>query len=317
MPRKLIIALVVTLTSGLPILAQSPSQPPKQTARQALVEMFLGKGPDDFVKHLPEETRRTLIHKGDTPEASWPLRFAMIGRQFNSPSEHWETFDVGPTLLVINEGGGHERIEVLVEHDTFTGESDEIELSVQYYKDGQPVALPIIPRFIFTLAQEKEIWRLTEITAAAHIPLTDPDYLKGLRERQNEQNETTALMRFSMIAGAETQYAAKHPDQGFACTLQSLFAREQTSASEAADSDQFDQGNEEWNGYRFTISACEGSPTSKYRVTAVPLDDDANMKTFCADESGVIKFIAGGKPSSCFSHGQPLNPGAAPESITE
>ncbi len=182
MPRTLLIAVLFTLATTGAFFAQSPTEPPKQTARQALIEMFLGKAPDDFVKHLAEETRRTLIHKGDTEEASWPLRFAMLGRQMNSPNEHVETFDVGPTLLVMKEGT-RERIEILVEHDSFSGDSDEIELSLQYYENGKAVALPVIPRFNFTFAQEKDIWRLTEITAAAHIPLTDPDYLKGLRTR--------------------------------------------------------------------------------------------------------------------------------------
>ena len=79
---------------------------------------------------------------------------------------------------------------MIVEHDSLLGEDDEIELSVHYYKDGQLQPLPVVPDLTFTLKQEKEIWRLTEVTAAAHVPLTDPDYLKGLRKQQNEANES-------------------------------------------------------------------------------------------------------------------------------
>ena len=57
-------------------------------------------------------------------------------------------------------------------------------------------------------------------------------------------------------------------------------------------------------------SGCDGTPASKYRVTAVPTDSDAGMKTFCADESGILKFVTGGKSSSCFSRGEPVNTGA-------
>ncbi|HUO13479.1 MAG TPA: hypothetical protein VMX38_00720 [Verrucomicrobiae bacterium] len=307
MPRKLIIALVSTFASCIPLLAQTQTQPQKQTARQALIEMFFAKSPDDFLKHLPEETRRTLIHKGDSPQASWLLRFAVLGQQLNSPGQHIETFDVGPTLLVVDNGKGSERFEVTVEHDSFTGDSDEIQLSVQYSKNGQPVALPVIPSFTFTLSQEKEIWRLTDVRAAADVPLTDPDYLKGLRHEQNEQNEMIVRMRMSMITAAETRYAAQHVGKGFTCSVQALFPGEQSDGSAAGNSLGLQPNNDAWNGYQISMSACDGSPALKYRVTAVPVDDeDDEMQAFCSDESGVIRSITADKSSSCFSDGQPL-----------
>ena len=99
-------------------------------------------------------------------------------------------------------------------------------------------SLPVVPRLIFTLKQEKEIWRLTEVTVAAHVPLTDPDYLKGLRKQQNEANEAQAQSRVTIIAAAETGYAAKHADRGYTCTLATLFAQEPDARrkEKAADS---------------------------------------------------------------------------------
>ena len=47
--------------------------------------------------------------------------------------------------------------------------------------------------------------------------------------------------------------------------------------------------------YRFALTGCEGTPPSKYRITATPIDADAGMKTFCSDESGTIKFVTDGK----------------------
>ncbi len=318
--------------------AQTISEPAKQTARQALIEMFLGKGPDDFVKHLPEDTRRTLIHKGDTPEASWVLRLAQLGREIGAQGQHVQTFDDGPTIVVVDEGSGQEKLEVLVEHDSFMGESDEIELSIKYSKNGQQTTLPFVPRFIFTLQQEKEIWRLTEVTAAAHMPLTDPDYLKGLRKLQNESNEGMIQMRVNMIVGAEKAYATQHPDQGFTCELSKVFQERQAAAAKimaqqglqdstaeqqdsATDGNAFggNQANEAWNGYHFTLSGCDGSPASHYVVSAAPTDPDpdTDTKTFCADESGVIKYATGGKPSSCLSNGQPLNAPTPPAPAEE
>jgi hypothetical protein len=308
MRRNFVLVLFLAFASTS-LLAQPSDQPPPQTARQALIEMFLGKGPDDFTKHLPEDARRTLIHKGDTAATSWIMRIAEAAHQLSAPGEHLETFDVGPNLLVSQPRGGNEKIEIAVEHDSLMGESEEIELSIHYYKDGQLMPLPVIPRLTFTMQQEKEIWRLAEVTAAAHVPLTDPDYLAGLRKQQNEQYETMAQMRINAIVGAETNFASKNP-KGYTCTLGTLFAN---GAENSEDGGRFydpGQVNEEWSGYRFQLSGCEGNPATKFRITAVPVDTDSEMKTFCADQSRTIKFITDGKPSSCFSDGQPLKQGS-------
>jgi hypothetical protein len=306
--RQIWLVLLLTAAASISLAAQTTSQtstpPPPQSARQALIEMFLGKGDKDFEKHLPEAARQTLIHKGETPDTSVVLRFSTIGREMVAQGEHIETFDVGPTLLVNTQSDGHERIEVAVEHDSLLGEEDEIELSIHYYKDGQLQTLPVVPRLIFAFKQEKEIWRLNEVTAQAQVPLTDPDYLKELRKEQDEANETAARNRVSSIASAETNYASAHPDRGYACTLATLFP--QSPAEEGGPSYPSEAANEESNGYRFALTGCEGSPASKFRFTAAPTDSGVGLKTFCVDESGTLKFVTGGKSSSCFSLGEPV-----------
>jgi hypothetical protein len=292
------------MVSSGALWAQTATPPPPQSARQALLEMLFGKGENDFQKHLPEDARQTLIRKGETPETSTILRVSTISRQMIAQGEKVDTFDTGPIFLsaVMSD---HERVECSVERDSLMGESDEIELSVHYYKDEQLQALPVVPDLIFTLKQEREIWRLTEITAAAHIPLTDPDYLKGLRKQQDEETESQARNRIAIIAGVETGYIGRHPEIGYSCSLSTLFARD-PNANPAEFVFDPGQGNEEWYGYRVTLNGCEGTPPSKYRIAAVPADPDAGLKTFCSDESGTVKFVAGGKTSSCFSRGKPV-----------
>ncbi len=311
MRRLLSILLFCSLLGCIPVFAQAIEPQDHQTARQALIEMFLGKGADDFAKHLPEDARPTLIRKGETPETSWVLRIAAAGRQISSQGERIETFDTGPNILVSELANGHEKLEVAVEHDSLLGEADEIELSIHFYRDGQPVSLPVVPRITFTLQQEKDIWRLTEVTAAAHVPLTDPDYLKSLRKQQDESNEGTVQTRLAMIGMAEKGYATAHADKGYTCSLSGLFTADPAVQQENSFYDP-GQGNEEWNGYRFAITGCEGSPASKYRVTAIPMEPESEMKTFCADQSGTIKFVTEGKPSSCFRDGKPVNENSAP-----
>jgi hypothetical protein len=297
-------ALVFVIAWDLPLVSQSsPSSP--QTARQALIEMFLAKGGDKFVKHLPDSAKKMLIHKGENTDSSIILRIASLGGS-GALGEHVETFDSGPNLLVSEQPTQHERIEVAVEHDSLMGEADEIELSVHVFKDGEEQSLPVVPRLIFSFVQEKEIWCLTEVTVAAHVPLTDPDYLKGLRKEQDEANESAAKLRMGFITQAETRYAASHADRGFSCALSDLFPMPATGGDDTA-SYVPNFGSEDSNGYHFSLSGCEGTPASKYRLLAVPADSNSEMKTFCADQSGTLKTISDAKPSRCFSQGRPAN----------
>jgi hypothetical protein len=304
-----LIVLISAFAARSALLAQiSPSSPPPQSARQALIEMFMGKGENDFAKHLPEDARQTLIHKGETPETNMILRISNFGHMLAERGGHLETFDTGLTLLRSEQSDGREKLEVNVEHDSLMGEDDEIELSIQYYKAGQLETLPVVPRLIFTFRQEKEIWRLTEVTAAVHAPLTDPDYLKGLRKQQDKADEAQAQMRINIIAGAEAGYIAKHPDLGYSCSLTTLFARDPdgTPGENSGSNADPGQGGSDWNGYTFALTGCDGNPVAKYRISATPDDSDANIKTFCTDQSGTMKFVVGEKISTCFSHGQPV-----------
>jgi hypothetical protein len=311
--RLVFLCAAIAGSIGLAAQTSSSTPPPQQTARQALIEMFLGKNEGDFAKHLPEAAHQALIHKGETERTSVVLRISTIARQTAAEGGHIETFDAGPNLLVTEPNPGHDKVEAVVEHDSLLGEEDEIELSFRYYKDGQLQTLPLVPRLTFTLKQEKEIWRLTEVTAATRIPLTDPDYLKELRREQNEANESAAQVRVNSIAVSETNYATQHPDLGYTCTLANLFP--QNPATESSASPYSEDASAESNGYRFALTGCVGTPASKFRVSAVPTDADAGQRTFCADASGTLKFTTDGKSSTCFSEGQLVNPPSPPSVV--
>jgi hypothetical protein len=60
--------------------ARNPTPPP-QTARQALIEMFLGSDGDALAQHLPENARHTLIRKGETSQTSMVQRISLFVRQ--------------------------------------------------------------------------------------------------------------------------------------------------------------------------------------------------------------------------------------------
>ena len=310
--RNSCVVLLAMLAAIIPVQSQTTAQPspPPQTARQGLLEMFLGKGPDAFVKHLPSVASHALIRKGENPETSVVQKISMAGRQFAAQG-HVETFDEGPTLLVSEQEEGKQKVktEVTIERDNLMGENDEIEVSIHVYRDGEPEFLPVVPRLIFTMTQEKDIWRLIEVTLAAHVPLTNPDYLKGVRKQEDQLNESIASSRVNMIASAEARYAAKYPDRGYSCSMTELFGKADSgdTADQPSESYAPNFAADESSGYHFSLAGCAGNPASKFRVTAVPLESDSGMKTFCADESGTVRFEVNGKGASCLSRGQILN----------
>jgi len=318
MLRILVAALCLACGQQTGATEQTPNDPPPQSARQALLEMFLAKGSADFAKHLPDTARQALIHKGETAESSAVLRIAEIGHQMTTQSEHLETFDTGSTILELQQNNGHEKIQVTVEHDSTMGDDEEIELSLHVYKDGMEEALPVLPRLTFTMRQENKIWKLIELSAAARVPLTDEDYLKGLRKQQNESLEAGARQHLSMIMAAENDYASRHADVGNTCVLGSLFAVDPSSAAEQGlPFYGLDMAKEEWRAYRFSLTGCKGTPASKYRISAVPLDRDSELKTFCADQSGRLKFVVGESASTCFSKGESAGSLISPNSFSD
>lgn len=299
--------------------AQSAATPPPQTARQALLEMFLGNGPDPFVRHLPDATRKLLLPSADYPSASAMMNISTLARQMVGQGGKFQTFDDGPAIL-ISEQGPHDKIEVNVEHDSFFGDAEEIELSVHLYHDGRERSLLVIPQLIFTLRQEKNVWRLSEVTASAHVPLSDPAYLHGLVRREQEAIEATAQTRISSILLAEAGYAEQHPDRGYACSLTTLFAPPPEVSGPSEDSGDgaevqrvyYDPSlaNAESNGFTFAISGCEGTPSAKYQLTAIPHGAPPGTKIFCADESGAVRSLEGKNVSECFGSGEVVHSGS-------
>jgi hypothetical protein len=118
-----------------------------------------------------------------------------------------------------------------------------------------------------------------------------------------------------MIAAAEVQFASSHPDRGYSCNLTELFSK--SDSADAADQPaEFSAAGfaSDSSGYHFSLTGCDGTPASRFHATAVPAEADSGMKTFCADESGKLRFEVNGKGSSCLTRGQLLYPG--PENAT-
>jgi hypothetical protein len=359
MGKKVVLAAIFNGAFGLllTILFANPfaraaadTQLVPQTARQALVEMLFSKTPGTFEKHLPQATRAALRKAHTDSGASMLDGFSLITSQLNARGGQMQTFEAGPTLVMIEDPQAHSKFEITVERDDLRGEEDEIELSFHGYKDGETQTAGTKFRFTLTMKQEAGTWRLNDVMVSVGVSLTDPAFLKAMStsvrptlsstgtSMGNSQistsgsssmsspafgsssfgsssdgtmkaaNETTAVNGVRLLNTAEVTYAAAYPGHGFTCSLSDLGGMGGGGGVNEHQAMLIDPrlAHGKKNGYVFTMSGCDGSPASKYFISAAPADSDSGTRAFCSDESGVIRFSEDGKTASCLTAGKPL-----------
>jgi len=214
----------------------------------------------------------------------------------------FETFDAGPTLLSAEVPDGS-KVELGVERDDLIGDEDEIELSLRITKENKEQTLPFVPRFVFVMKSDADVWRLNEINVNIKVPLTDPVFLKNLEDRQRTQNEQMAMMSVHSIVFAETSYSKAQGS--FACSLAALGDANKTPNHHIYLFDmQLMEGKK--GGYVFAISGCDAS---HYEVAAEPAVPDFGERAFCADETGTMRASADGKATTCISDGETVEGG--------
>lgn len=300
--RQSLALLVALFTSSA--IGQSPTP---QTARQALIEMFFGQAPNHLEKHLPDITRRSLNKLSSPGGENYLSEFSAIATQARAGGNSFQTFDTGPTLLLAEDphpglnGTEPDKIEITVERDDLIGDEDQIELALHLSRNGKEQALPVIPRFTFTMQTEADVWRLNEISVTVRVPLADPNFLKTMEDSQRARNEMMTMSMLRMVTGAETNYSKAKGR--FACSLtalgvQYLYDPELVKGSK--------------NGYNYVISGCD---PSHYKVVAEPAVSDSEQRAFCSDESGDIRAASDGKGTTCLSSGETVDK-APPNSPT-
>lgn len=319
--KRVIAGFVFLLFSLLTAAAQQPVQ----TARAALLDMFFGK-PGSFEQHLPNATRAALLEAsgGDT---STLQQLSLISGLMKAQGR-LETFEAGPTLLALIDETKHTRFEVIVKEDNLHGEEDEIVLAFAAYTDGKAQDLRFSPLLSFVMKSEADVWRLNEFSFTVRVPVGDPEFLKGIVEGmkkrqalrasavsmsepvasaaswQSAPNESSAIVSMRTILTAQITYAGQYPTQGFTCSLSDLdgFGGGTPNEHQAMlIESRLASGKK--NGYVFTLAQCGSVPAQHFVLTAVPSVPGAG-RTFCADESAVIK--SGDSAAACLSAGKPL-----------
>jgi hypothetical protein len=322
--NRLAVVFWAAILCGTNLAGQQSTNATPQTARQALMEMFFSKTPGTFVKHLPIATRGALEKSGRLAAIQ---QYSMLASQFGSQAKNLQTFETGSVLLVTEDPNTMQKVEITVENDALSGDQDDIELSIQTYKNGQPQKTPFMPRTTFSMKLEDGVWKLNEISVTIHLPLADPDFLKSMTEglqahtagdgsiqshpqiqRSGQTTGTDAQVVAAMrtILAAQTTYARTYKTVGYTCTLSELdgFGAGEPNAHQAMLINSGLASGKRF-GYVFTLSECVGTPATTYHLTASP-NPNYGQWAFCGDQTGVIRYSADGNPATCFSSGVPL-----------
>jgi len=115
-------------------------------------------------------------------------------------------------------------------------------------------------------------------------------------------NEAMAVASVRAVVAAELDYNQAHPEIGFTCDIGELVSTGKIDGDLA-------KGTK--HGYKFSLQNCalgqSGTQAQTYEVLATPLRfNQTGVRTFCSNESAVIKAQSSASPSACLGSGQPL-----------
>lgn len=119
--------------------------------------------------------------------------------------------------------------------------------------------------------------------------------IPSLIEQKKLANETSAVNSLKVIRDAESHYSAAYPEVGFADSLLKLGPGGNSDSSHAGLIPG-DLANGAKHGYRFSLTgASAGTPATvnSFVATAVPSSNMSGRRTFCVNESGVIRQQSG------------------------
>jgi hypothetical protein len=285
--------------------------------------MFFSKTPGTFVKHLPMAARTAMEKAG---ELATLQQYSVLASQLQTQGQNVKTFETGSVLLATEDPKNDQKFEVTVENDALRGDQDDIELSFQVYKNGQAERTPFMPQMTFSMKQEAQVWTLNEISVTIHLPLADPDFLKAITEKMKPQSGATgtftprtdisvqaagsdAMVVSAMrtILTAEVTYASSYLAVGYTCSLSTLdgFGGGERNEHQAMLINSGLASGKRY-GFVFTLSGCGGPPATSFYLTAAPNGNSLGRKTFCADQSGVIRSSNDGNPATCLASGAPV-----------
>lgn len=294
-----------------------------QSPRQALVEMFSGSE-EQFRRHLTQEVQNKLdqMMKGDS---SAGIKLARAFSLQKNENQTFDAFDYGPILFSLNDSRQNSRLEAHIDSDELNGDEDIITVSLHSFHGGIEQDLPLGASFLLNLKLQEGTWRLNAVTLNARIPVGDPRILdKSWWNMQNmnvaglesapapaptgvstvlDSSKMSPFRAVRMIGLAENLYSRQHPDVGYTCGMANL-----VDVGKGLENGEFykfmDPGFADgvYNGYRFTLTGCEGTPARTFQVTAEPLS--GRGRAYCSDDRHNLRVSEDGKAFTCLAQGK-------------
>lgn len=115
-------------------------------------------------------------------------------------------------------------------------------------------------------------------------------------------NESSAVATVRTLNTAEVSYSAAHENIGFTCSLEDL--RKDNLI------DTFNLASGGRSGYVFELTGCDANgaaPNTRYLLFARPeAVNKTGKRSFCSDESGVVKYVQDGSAQDCAENGTEL-----------
>jgi hypothetical protein len=120
-------------------------------------------------------------------------------------------------------------------------------------------------------------------------------------------NQRRAVASIRNLNLAEHDYAARHPNTGFACNLADLGEHDTEALSRVALVDRVLASGTK-SSYHFDIRCASGVETAAaYTITAVPVEPGiTGQYALCTDQSREIWYSEDGSPSDCLATRKPV-----------
>jgi hypothetical protein len=178
-----------------------------------------------------------------------------------------------------------------------------------------------------SLKKEQNVWRLNKVSTTLEFPIGSAEFLKALTKSTEGEGHVAGMYTYNasvgtatasaaaapsaaspalpieqvlmMLGFAEQAFARQHPEAGFTCSWSDL----QDPAVSMGLDKQITAGT--YNGYRLSLSSCEGHPAGSFRLIAEPMA--AQGKAFCVDATQNVRSSDDGRGSTCLSSGKVTN----------
>lgn len=315
------IATILLIACAGPAAAQSVAIS-LQSPRQALVEMFSGSQ-DKFNRHLTLELQQKVaeLERNSSPNSLSPWLLFVSGKTAGV-GQKFDSFDSGRILFAVNDSQRHHRYELQLDGDDWRGEEDTMQLSLHSFQAGIEESSPVNLRVTVEMKLIDSNWRLKNVELSTTMAFADPRILEsswwmpqipttssGDTDRNGEKSTASQPPQLSpvravhRIALAENLYAQHHPDIGYTCALANL-----VDIGKGVDengpyrflSPEFAGGL--YNGYRFGIRGCEGSPVKNFQIVAEPVNGTG--KAYCSDSHETLRSSDDGRGLTCLAIGR-------------